>query len=405
MFYIVLFFSIYWVSLPIFMNSLFLLAGALILINPYYYIQKLPRIAVNKIIFAFIISIFILLISSLLVANFSVTKDYSYASLIVRQIPYIFSAIVIGSYFAMPKNEIRLRESIEAKLLTVGAVQGIIVAAAITFPDFRTLILPFQGAQDTDFLLNEHNFGVRGFALSSQQFFGLSAMLCVQCGIIVSWLLENKNNVNMYSLIKFAIFGIACFFVGRVSGITFILLFSYMIFVSNYVIKIKLFIFVVVLFFLIYNINFDIYTFNWAFEVFISLIEGRGIESASLSQLFNEMIFMPSLEQVMFGDGIYTSPSGGYYLGTDSGYLRPILFSGIFTLCLLVFPYYLVAYYSLSSNRYEKYKTPSVALSIILIFIIQVKGEVFITGTMTNVLLFLYLTYYYLRSKNVHTPT
>src|SRR5699024_8016946 len=70
--------------------------------------------------------------------------------------------------------------------------------------------------------------------------------------------------------------------------------------------------------------------YNWAMEPIISLFKSGEIETASTNQLW-DMWFIPELKTILVGDGYYGSPlHSGYYMETDVGYLRPILFFGFF---------------------------------------------------------------------------
>lgn len=67
---------------------------------------------------------------------------------------------------------------------------------------------------------------------------------------------------------------------------------------------------------------------NWAFEIFINFFKTGSFTSYSSSHLLNDMIFIPNVKTLIFGDGLFTV-AGRYYMSTDVGYLRTILFFGI----------------------------------------------------------------------------
>lgn len=66
-----------------------------------------------------------------------------------------------------------------------------------------------------------------------------------------------------------------------------------------------------------------------ALEPLINLIYGKGTISSSTDTLVQNHLFWPSLKQFLIGDGFYFYPQGGYYGGTDSGFLRQLLFGGV----------------------------------------------------------------------------
>lgn len=74
----------------------------------------------------------------------------------------------------------------------------------------------------------------------------------------------------------------------------------------------------------------------WLLEPLINFVSGDGLTSTTTAHIFNDMLFAPNVKQLMFGDGMYTG-SNGYYMKTDLGFMRLILYFGI--------PGLLVTYY------------------------------------------------------------
>ena len=181
---------------------------------------------------------------------------------------------------------------------------------------------------------------------------------------------------------------------GRTSGLVFLISLTGLLYVSD--LKIKLFIlafYVAIANTLQQNyVNFE-KMIDWAFELFVSFIFHGRIRSESLSDLTENMLFIPNINQILIGDGLYSDVNTVYYLGTDSGYLRPVLFGGILTLVILIAPYtYVLKHYHFKKSMIVR--RPYVIYPFMLAAIIQVKGEVFLSGTMSNVLVILYLAYY-----------
>ncbi len=68
----------------------------------------------------------------------------------------------------------------------------------------------------------------------------------------------------------------------------------------------------------------------WISTPFYNLITTGSFNNYSANRLLNEMIFMPSPKTLLFGDGQYVDPAtGSYYMRTDSGFMRQILFWGV----------------------------------------------------------------------------
>jgi hypothetical protein len=72
--------------------------------------------------------------------------------------------------------------------------------------------------------------------------------------------------------------------------------------------------------------------FNWAFEPLINFFTKGTIRSSSSDWLLNQMFFMPETKTLLFGDGFFTDNYNfdSYYMKTDSGIMRPVLFYGLF---------------------------------------------------------------------------
>lgn len=84
------------------------------------------------------------------------------------------------------------------------------------------------------------------------------------------------------------------------------------------------------------------------------------------------MLFIPSNKTLVFGDGYYTnSTTNSYYMETDSGLMRQLLFWGVIGTsvsygCVLI----------LFSSFKDKYKMLSIILLLGFI-IFEIKGEVY----------------------------
>lgn len=66
--------------------------------------------------------------------------------------------------------------------------------------------------------------------------------------------------------------------------------------------------------------------------------------SHSTDTLIQKHLFIPTLKQILIGDGFYYAKTGGYYGATDSGFLRQLLYGGIgyLVVCFSVTAYFVV---------------------------------------------------------------
>ena len=113
---------------------------------------------------------------------------------------------------------------------------------------------------------------------------------------------------------------------------------------------------------------------DWLTTPFINLITTGKMNNFSFDHLFNDMIFMPEKKTLWLGDGRYVDPRDNtlYYMGTDSGFMRQILFWGV--MCT-VFTYY----YSIHSMKtlFNKQKWRFAVMLLAAYAIYEVKGEVY----------------------------
>ena len=130
----------------------------------------------------------------------------------------------------------------------------------------------------------------------------------------------------------------------------------------------------------------------WAFELFINSQEGNGAETQSTNQL-KDMYFDISNSTFLMGDGYYRDPndSAAYYMGTDAGYMRQILFYGIFG-SLILYSFYFFIFKNMLLKSLKMYDN-STAVMIFLIafyfFFAHIKGDGFMGGDMPLRILFL----------------
>lgn len=127
-----------------------------------------------------------------------------------------------------------------------------------------------------------------------------------------------------------------------------------------------------------------------ALEPLINLIYGKGTISSSTDTLVQKHLFIPELKQILIGDGYYHAKEGGYYGGTDSGFLRQLLYGGIgyLLLCFSVTAYFVIRVAKNWFNGSWKF-----ILSTLAIFsILNVKADTYaFPGIMMILLMFLSL--------------
>lgn len=111
---------------------------------------------------------------------------------------------------------------------------------------------------------------------------------------------------------------------------------------------------------------------GWMFEALINYSDNGAISTMS-SDILMDMYFMPDVATLLFGDGIYTAATGGYYMGTDAGVMRLVLYGGVFFALLI---YYVIAKLISGVKKFAGESEKLLAMVMALVFIIfEIKGE------------------------------
>lgn len=300
-------------------------------------------------------------------------------NLIKRMVIQLFLIIVYCKYF---KRNINLEEYMHYYILScVLYVMGTILM--LVFPGIKTFF--YEHIKD-----NEH---ARQVALQANYItrYGWSGFSnfehTMKCSIsvgFIGYLITKKEylkKIIYYILLVFCLLG--NMFYGRIgivaSGLIILLIFAYLIKEDKkYAVYLGAG-------FVILAIGIGVLSFfndsaklwlNWIFSNFINMFNGGDLLSGSLGIVFNDMIFMPSVKTILIGDGMYTDLLGGYYMNTDVGFMRTVLFAGI--------PYVIVRYslFYYVVKMIKKYIPEPQKMNLIMIvaFVIgEIKGEILIT--------------------------
>ncbi|GAA4205093.1 hypothetical protein GCM10022289_24060 [Pedobacter jeongneungensis] len=140
----------------------------------------------------------------------------------------------------------------------------------------------------------------------------------------------------------------------------------------------------------------------WAFELFQNDNGGK-LETASSNEL-KKMYFMPNASTLLIGDGYYVNPldTTRYYMDTDAGYMRHILYYGLlgsFMMCII----YIMIFFKIYQFSHTLGKSRALKLFSILLaayfFISHVKGDLFLGADMPIKSLFFLLAILMMKSN------
>ena len=127
--------------------------------------------------------------------------------------------------------------------------------------------------------------------------------------------------------------------------------------------------------------------FHWVFSILSNYKKlGHFYDSdGSVETILTRMYWMPELETLLFGDGFYTDGMY-YYMHTDSGIMRPILYYGVVHYILSLVAYFIIVYQfckTLAAERsllfQRKYRRYIFFMFFIMSMIFEIKGESFCT--------------------------
>ena len=118
---------------------------------------------------------------------------------------------------------------------------------------------------------------------------------------------------------------------------------------------------------------------DWSFAIIDQLFSNNGITDYSVTHMKEDMFFMPEIKTLLIGDGKYTLESGSYYMHTDVGIMRGVLFFGI----LGNFVNYLMVYYvaKKTCGKTDDKKLITMVLFVcVMVIILELKGEAYQRG-------------------------
>lgn len=129
---------------------------------------------------------------------------------------------------------------------------------------------------------------------------------------------------------------------------------------------------------------------NWAFELFINLFSGDGMESSSTDKMMNMYIFPENIHTWLGGDGKIENSDGSYYMHTDIGFIRLIFFWGLpMTVLYYIYRFYCVRV--VYKNYPLQVIKPFMLCYLLFEYIANVKGLVFGDFFLSYMLVFVLL--------------
>lgn len=301
-----------------------------VLSNPKFSIDKL-----NNIVSAFdyfLFSYLILIIFVLVRLVFGAGSDLSYLLTMMKTTSILVSMLLYLLVF--------YDDNILERIVNVFFINGLFCLFFGTFHEFKFLINPFQYGNDVFGLIGDSEY--RTAFLAGSGYFGIASLYSIAF-VVALYVVSGKP--TLFNLLKIFVIAAAGILAGRVA------LVCYFICLLLFTVRKMSISYLVFGFFAIclgyYVLNNVDYFYNanvWIMEIFG---QGNIAESNSIVEL-KSMFFVPETSTILFGDGFYGGMDA-YYGGTDVGYLRHLLFGGVFYALGVVLVSFLLVYRAKSS--------------------------------------------------------
>jgi len=306
------------------------------------------------------------------------THDYSY----IKVAFFIFRKLIIYLFLAcMIVKEYKERASFEHFIYYYAITHAIYVIGTLLLvfiPGLKQFWFDIFMDQTGNSTIYE-SFGYT-FRIGWQGFSGYRLTLhCTFCCIFLFYLYFVGGKTLHLNFRQFVPVYILCFlgnmFYGRsglvVSGLA--SLTGLFVWNRRHFRNVMMFTFIIVLSLIILysmrNISFISDWYSWAMDPITNLLKYGSFHSPSVNSL-NKMVFMPDWKTILLGDGYFTY-DGHYYMSTDSGLMRNILFWGIIG---MIFSYGMTIY---SIMDLKKKNGLLCFLMLITFALFEYKGDVY----------------------------
>lgn len=385
-------------SIPFFYNGTIL---AFIISLPFIFssnklINRLFYLLRQKYILYIIIAPLVIAGVSIGITAFHNVFDFFIIKTLINQSITVITIVFVLA-FAMKDEFTEI--NIHRFLWSAFLLQTISIFIALVVPEYKEFVRMLQ--PDSFRKMDSYRGGIRTLTIASSGFFGLGITYGLLYILYVKYLLDNRISSTL-SYVVYILFCISTFFIARTGFIGMFISIVMLLFYSRDIKRLFLLflkvLFALVLLFFMVLIFIDNETINlfykfvmpFAFEMFVS--KGGSFETTSTNTLIHMWHVGLNWDSLLVGTGRYVNSDGSYYMHTDVGYIRNILFGGVpYFLILLFHQIYLT--FSFLKFSCMDYIKQNVFLFILISYmlILHLKGEV-----VGFALAFLSLLYFYL---------
>lgn len=355
----------------------------------------------HKVVVSALVMYLLAIVLSLAVPAFKGTYDVTIVPTLINN----FASVVVALILAIVLY-LRAQQHDVSKLFSYLLIlQTVIILLMLVMPDLREAIQAHTMNAELQKRMAVYN-NVRGMGLSGSLAFGLAVAMGTLGFFLHYWFAFKAQSLP--ALIKLGLFVltfVASISAGRTAVLGFAL--GFVFYLHAYrpfqFLKLSTKYFIISALFITAGLVYILsdpelaeiaYFFSrYAFQFVYSYLSGQGFYISSLEGLYN-MYFIPPNENWWFGDGKYTGFDGSYYLHTDGGYMRFVLFFGIVGSLLMYLGYIWIAlrtYFSIKG----KVVAPGLTLLglVFMGFVFHYKGEVVSFNVGFMKIFFLYCFY------------
>lgn len=244
------------------------------------------------------------------------TKEIGVLAMYVKMLILFIFGIAVYNIFYRTENG----KSLFVRDLKIGiGIQWICGVVALLGVSFMVDFLLSSNAMMPRFFGSEQEY--RLYNITSSAFFQLSIFYLMLLHFLLAY------NKKTDSINEWFLFLMLC--IGLISGRTFLLISVISIalyFKWKYLLPLIAFTILILFLAIVFPENRYV---EHALEPVINLLSGTGKVSSSTDNLVKNHLFIPTLSQFISGDGLYYTETGGYYGGSDSGYIRQVLYGGL----------------------------------------------------------------------------
>lgn len=390
------------------------------LLNSIKLILFSKNIYINRYVLIIIGTVFLIIFYSLVNVFTVGTSDYqvckSYLSFVLFYIPGAFGIIHILKKYCSGVEILKI-------IVFVTVIQAIIILMMLVNAGIRDFLFSLlrDGSARVEKNISSGGFRFLGFAFNST--WDLAIVQSIGTMLISILFKIDKNEINIKNTLYFILLAVSVFLSGR-TGMLGILFGILIIIIPGNLKEIpflkiiqfagKIFMVILPLFFFVKSFVPDTVVdivetsvLPWAFEMFMNDSGGK-LETNSSNEL-KEMYFMPPVKTLLIGDGLYVNPYDNtrYYMDTDAGYMRHVLFYGIVG-CVLTAILYLLIFYQMFKFSGGISNLISIRLFVVFLciyfFMSQIKGDLFVGADQPIKILFvLYALFLSLGNSKIYS--